>query len=133
VWRVDYEKPVRTGNKQGEMQLNCFFLRCLSVGQDWHSPGHRKGKCRTAASPKLFTFREAGMQIVTPLPENHCSILFTTGYKKLTEGGLGGEGRCGCLLWAFALGLFAWLLGFWLSEMGGFGREKDCQRGKMNC
>jgi hypothetical protein len=24
-------------------------------------------------------------------------------------------------------------LGFWLSEMGGFGREKDCQRGKMNC
>jgi hypothetical protein len=24
LWRVDYEKPVRTGHKQGEMQLNCF-------------------------------------------------------------------------------------------------------------
>jgi hypothetical protein len=26
VWRVDYEKPMRTGHKQGEMQLNCFYL-----------------------------------------------------------------------------------------------------------
>jgi hypothetical protein len=24
LWREDYEKPVRTGHKQGEMQLNCF-------------------------------------------------------------------------------------------------------------
>jgi hypothetical protein len=26
VWRVDFEKPVRTGHKQGEMKLNCFSL-----------------------------------------------------------------------------------------------------------
>jgi hypothetical protein len=24
IWRVDYEKPMRTGHKEGEMQLNCF-------------------------------------------------------------------------------------------------------------
>jgi hypothetical protein len=24
LWRVDYEKPMRTGHKQGEMQLNSF-------------------------------------------------------------------------------------------------------------
>jgi hypothetical protein len=38
-----------------------LFLRCLSVGWDWHSPGHRRGKCKTAAFPKLLTFRQAGM------------------------------------------------------------------------
>jgi hypothetical protein len=26
VWRVDYEKPMRTGCKQDEMRLNCFYL-----------------------------------------------------------------------------------------------------------
>jgi hypothetical protein len=50
VWRADYEKTVRTGHKQGEMHLS---LRCLSVGQDRHSPGHRRGKYRTAVSPNL--------------------------------------------------------------------------------
>jgi hypothetical protein len=24
LWRADYEKPMRTGHKQGEMQLSCF-------------------------------------------------------------------------------------------------------------
>jgi hypothetical protein len=24
MWRADSEKPMRTGQKQGEMQLNCF-------------------------------------------------------------------------------------------------------------
>jgi hypothetical protein len=24
VWRVDYKKPMRTGHKQGKMQLSCF-------------------------------------------------------------------------------------------------------------
>jgi hypothetical protein len=37
LWTVDYEKPMRTGHKEGKMQLNSFFLRCLSVGQDWHN------------------------------------------------------------------------------------------------
>jgi hypothetical protein len=26
LWRADCEKPMRTGHKQGEMQLNCFYL-----------------------------------------------------------------------------------------------------------
>jgi hypothetical protein len=42
------------------------FQRCLPVGWDWHSFGHRRRKCRTAASPKLFQFREAGTQL-TPV------------------------------------------------------------------
>jgi hypothetical protein len=24
LWRAGYEKPMRTGQKQGKMQLNCF-------------------------------------------------------------------------------------------------------------
>jgi hypothetical protein len=39
-------------------------------------PGHRRGKCRTAASPKLFTFREAGMQ-VSPVTMSHPSLRTT--------------------------------------------------------
>jgi hypothetical protein len=27
VWRADYEMPMRTGHKKGEMQLNCFYLK----------------------------------------------------------------------------------------------------------
>jgi hypothetical protein len=52
-----------------------------------------------------------------PLSENRCSTLFTTGYKRLTEGGHE----------AFAF----WVKGgFWLLvegrlfDVGGFGREK---------
>jgi hypothetical protein len=52
-----------------------------------------KAKCSTAAFPKLFTFRErAGFSCynVMPIPENCCSTsLFTTGYKRLAEGGQG--------------------------------------------
>jgi hypothetical protein len=33
------------------------------------APGHRRGRCNTAASPKWFTFREAGMQCHTPPQE----------------------------------------------------------------
>jgi hypothetical protein len=49
-------------------------------------------KCKTAAFHKLFMFRKAGTQVSLvimshPLPENCCSTsLFTTGYKRLTEG-----------------------------------------------
>jgi hypothetical protein len=39
------------------------FWRCLSVGWDWHSSGHRRRKCRAAASPKLFKLREADTQV----------------------------------------------------------------------
>jgi hypothetical protein len=119
LWRVDYEKPMRTGHKQGEMQL--FSLR-LSINQDWHIPGHRRGKCRTAAC-KLFRFREAGMQVspvIMSHPKNRCSTLFTTGYKRFTEGG---HQAFGLRLLVFALGLFA--LGFLMWEA--FGRERTSE------
>jgi hypothetical protein len=64
-----------------------------------------------------------------PLPENCCSILFTTGYKDSVKEG----GFCfwGFLLWAFALGAFAlrlllkkasklFFLGIWLFGVVGF-------------
>jgi hypothetical protein len=56
----------------------------------------KKAKCSTAAFPKLFMFREVGtvgtqvsfVTVSTPLHENYCSTsLFTTGYKRLAEGG----------------------------------------------
>jgi hypothetical protein len=79
-------------------------------------------RCRSAAFPKLFN---AGFSCynVTPLPENCCSTLFTTEYKRLTEG------ACEAF-WPFGF----WLSGFWMWEA--FGRE-DCWRkiaeeGKMN-
>jgi hypothetical protein len=33
------------------------------MAEPWLSPGHETEKSRTAASPKLFPFREAGMQV----------------------------------------------------------------------
>jgi hypothetical protein len=62
----------------------------------------------------LFTFREAGAQIspvtVSRLPENCCSTLFITGYKRLTEGG-----HQALVLGAFAIALRLLLMGkaFW--------------------
>jgi hypothetical protein len=48
-----------------------------------------KVRCSSAAFPKLFRNRNTGSFCynVTPFPENCCSTLFTTGYKRLTEGG----------------------------------------------
>jgi hypothetical protein len=70
-----------------------------------------KVRCSSAGFPKLFN---SGFSCynVTLLPENCCSTLFTTGYKRLAEGGHEA-------------------LGFWLLDegrlfdVGGFGREKD--------
>jgi hypothetical protein len=69
-----------------------------------------------------------------PLPENHCSTLFTTGYKRLTEGEH--EAFCFCfggffalgafLLWSFVLGL----LGFGLFGEGGIWKGKEFLKGK---
>jgi hypothetical protein len=42
-----------------------------------------------------------------PLPENCCSTLFTTGYKRLTEGGCAAF-ALGFLLEAFAFGFLMW-------------------------
>jgi hypothetical protein len=75
---------------------------------------------------------------VTPLPENHCSTLFTTGYKRLA-----GRGHSVFALGAFYFGDFL-LLGLFtletfgflgegrLFDVGDFGREKDAE-GKMSC
>jgi hypothetical protein len=61
-----------------------------------------------------------------PLPENHCSTLFTSGYKRFTEGGWEAfcfEAFCfWLLLWDFCLRLFTFR--FWLFDVGGFGRER---------
>jgi hypothetical protein len=67
VWRVDYEKLVRTG-------AQLLFLR-LSVGQHRHRQPQpiKRGKCRTAAFPELFMFREAGTQ-VSPVTMPHLSL-----------------------------------------------------------
>jgi hypothetical protein len=65
-----------------------------------------------------------------PLPENCCSTLFTTGYKRLTEGGheiFALENFWfGLLLWGFCFKLFAlgfcfWLFAFGLLGFGAFG------------
>jgi hypothetical protein len=65
VWRVDYEKPMRTGCKQGEMNFNCFYLQA-KIGT---APA-TKQESRTAVSSKFFSFREAGMQ-VSPVTMSH--------------------------------------------------------------
>jgi hypothetical protein len=94
----------------------------------------QKRKCKTAAS-KLFTFREAGMQ-VSPVTMSHpslncCSTLFTTGYKRLTEGGCQAF-LLGRFAFALRLLLFGFLMGkafdlrllgfwaFWFFGVGGF-------------
>jgi hypothetical protein len=84
----------------------------------------------------LFMFRNTGLSCfnVIPLHENHCSTLFTIGYKKLPKGG-----RDFCFE-NFALRLCLWFEPFcyWLSDGEAFlmwevfGREKNFWREK-NC
>jgi hypothetical protein len=53
--------------------------------------------------------------------------MFTAGYKRLTEGGW--EAFClGLLFWGFCFEAF--ILGFWLFEVGGFWKEKRLLKGK---
>jgi hypothetical protein len=107
------ERIMRSLRELDAAQL--FFLRCLSVGRDWHSLGHRRGKCRTAASPKLFTFREAGTQVfpvtvscLSPrIAAPPCLALDIKDSLK--------EDRL--LLWAFAFCFLVWKA---------FGREENC-------
>jgi hypothetical protein len=106
-----------------------FFLRCLSVGWNWHSPGQRRGgKCRMAASPKLFTFREAGTQVppVTmsrPSRRTAAPPCLPLGIKDSLK-----EDTLGLLLWGFCFGL----LGFWLFDVGGLLEGKRIAEGKRN-
>jgi hypothetical protein len=49
-----------------------------------------KARCSSAAFPKLFMFREVEMQVslvTVLLPELYSTSLFTTGYRRLAEGG----------------------------------------------
>jgi hypothetical protein len=71
--------------------LYSIFCRLSSVQPQ---PQKRaRVRCRAAAFPKVFVFRErrnteeTQFPPVMPLPENRCSTSFTTGYKRLTEGG----------------------------------------------
>jgi hypothetical protein len=81
----------------------------------------------------LFAFREAGRQVspvnnVTLLPENHCSTLFITGYKRLTEGG-----HRAFAFWAFWWGRLLLLFGLLLLAFGLFGfLIWEALEGKMN-
>jgi hypothetical protein len=59
MWRADYKASMKTRHRHSSI----VFPKCLSVGRDWYGPGHGGGKCRIAASPKLFMFREAGTQV----------------------------------------------------------------------
>jgi hypothetical protein len=77
-------------------------------------------------------FREAGTQ-VSPVTMSRpslrtCSTLFTTGYKRLTEGGLKAFCFGAFCFRAFALGAFA--LDFWLFDVGGLWKGKGLLKGK---
>jgi hypothetical protein len=62
-----------------------------------------------------------------PLPENPCSTLFTTEYKRLTEGGCTAI-ALGLLFWGLLLEAF---FAFWLFDVGGFWKGKELL--KENC
>jgi hypothetical protein len=56
------------------------------------APAREEGKMQNSCFPKLFKFREVGRQVslvtMSCPSENCCSTsLFTTGYKRLAEGG----------------------------------------------
>jgi hypothetical protein len=65
-----------------------------------------------------------------PLPKNRCSTLFTTGYKRLAEGGC----KAFCferLLWGFLLWTFGLLaFGFGRLLEGGLAKGKRISEGK---
>jgi hypothetical protein len=64
-----------------------MFICRLRFGTTPATEESKKERCSSAAFPKLFN---AGFSCynVMPLPEKCCSTsLFTTGYKRLTEGG----------------------------------------------
>jgi hypothetical protein len=107
---------MRTGHTKMRCNPTVFpkmFICRLRL--DWHSPGHKRGKCRTAASPKLFTFREAGTQ-VSPVTMS-CPFPRTTAppYLPLAIKDSLKENMRLFALGAFALGFLpeAFAFGFW--------------------
>jgi hypothetical protein len=58
VWGADYEKPMRTCHSTVVLNdLQAEFGRAPATEDS------EKAKCSTAAFPKLFKFREVGMQV----------------------------------------------------------------------
>jgi hypothetical protein len=101
---------MRTGHKQGEMQLTCFS----EIGTD---PEREQLAC-------IQRSRKAGFSCynVTPLPKSCCSTLFTTVYKRplKEEEGLFAFGFYFGLLalalaWVFHYGF--WLWAFWCGKL----------------
>jgi hypothetical protein len=88
LWRADYEKPMR---RLDISKVRCssaafpkMFICRLRSAQPW-----LQKSCFSEVA-YIQRSRNEGFSCynVTPLPKNHCSIsLFTTGYKRLTEGG----------------------------------------------
>jgi hypothetical protein len=117
-----------------DRELNTSKARCGSTAfQYWHISGSR-----TAASPKLFAFREAGMQ-VSPVTMS-CPFLRTAAppcllFIKEPKGGRGAIAFCSLPL-AFTLGFCLWLwlgffaLAFGLFGVGSFWKEKGLLKGK---
>jgi hypothetical protein len=80
-------------------------------------PSHRRGKCRTAASAKLFMFREAGTQVslVTmslPSPRTTAPPCLPLAIKDSLkeDAGLFALDFLSFELWAFGF----WFLAFWM-------------------
>jgi hypothetical protein len=133
VWKVDHKKPVRT-------LAQLYPMSCrLSLVHPWPQNKVRI-RCRTAAFPNMFTFREVDqrfllLQCHAP-PQNCCSTLITL--QKAHWGWT--QVECWCCWWlvcvsqlpaprilqckseVFGWEVFGfWLLPFWMWEA--FGRE----------
>jgi hypothetical protein len=125
MWRADYEKPVRTTHKQGEMSSTVFpkmFICRLRLAQ----PRPQKREMQNSCSPKLFMFREAGTQ-VSPFTMSSPSLRTAISCLPLDiEDSLKEDVRY------FALGFC-----FWIFDVGGFwkgkGLLKEKELLKENC
>jgi hypothetical protein len=87
-----------------------MFISICRLAQPWPQKREMQNSCFSKVVD-VQRSRETGFSCsVIPLPESHCSTLFTSGCKRLTEGE------------AFALGF--WVVSFLVWEA--FGREKNC-------
>jgi hypothetical protein len=117
LWRMDYKKPMRTGHKQGKMQLTCFskigtaleveqlcLLSCLHLEkQKQVSP-----ITRSRASLRIATAPCLPLGVKDPLKEEEGPLLlaFALGYEAFAFG--------------FCLLLEASVFCFWLFGVGRF-------------
>jgi hypothetical protein len=81
----------RIGEAYEDIRTVVLNILQAEIGTAPAAEEREKMRCSSADFPKMFMFRKAGVPLVTmthpPLLENSCSTsLFTTGYKRLTEG-----------------------------------------------